>query len=391
MKAASGRATPNSPGPLRGLTSIRAFAALHVVLYHMWPFFLPSTADSRFCRHFVRLGHVGVNLFFILSGYILAYVYLAPEPERALDRERFWTARFARVYPVYALAFLLESPLIAEHVLARADRARETAIAAGTLAANLALVQAWAPVLKWRWNYPSWTLSVEGFFYLLFPFLGVWIWKRAKSAGPAGFAAVYALMLAPALAWWAAHPQRGGGTTPDWLFVTPVLRLPEFALGVLLMRRESLARDAERAARRAPLLLAAGLGGLLIGFALSDFLPDVLYRCGLLDPFFMLLILALARARGRLAAFMSLRPLVLLGEASYAVYILQAPVQEWLIRAGRAAGVEFGGADHPLAFAGFLFLLIAGSLLSYEFVEVPARDRLRGADLGRFFRKARPV
>ncbi|MGI9147488.1 MAG: acyltransferase family protein [Chloroflexota bacterium] len=91
-------------------------------------------------------GGLAVDLFFVLSGFILAYTYLADQ--RPLDRRSFWVARFARVYPVYALTMLLTAPLFLQQVTS-----------GRVIAAELVLVptmlHSWVPGLASLWNTPA--------------------------------------------------------------------------------------------------------------------------------------------------------------------------------------------------------------------------------------------
>src|SRR5579875_2310310 len=87
------------------LTSLRFFAALWVVLFHirelgLWP------GGPLPYRALVRVGYLGVSFFFVLSGFILVYVYAG----RHIPKGRFWQARFARVYPAYLFSLLIFLP-----------------------------------------------------------------------------------------------------------------------------------------------------------------------------------------------------------------------------------------------------------------------------------------
>jgi len=84
--------------PIKSLTSLRFFAAIYVVLFH------ESANPGHFvffplAARFVASGYTAVTLFFVLSGFILAYNY-----GRIRSRKEFWISRFARIYPVYFLS-----------------------------------------------------------------------------------------------------------------------------------------------------------------------------------------------------------------------------------------------------------------------------------------------
>ena len=63
-------------------------------------------------RNIIRTGYVSVSLFFVLSGFILAYTYHAGREDASLDRRSFWVARVARIYPVYLVGLLLAAPFV---------------------------------------------------------------------------------------------------------------------------------------------------------------------------------------------------------------------------------------------------------------------------------------
>src|SRR5215471_18268616 len=90
---------------LKGLTTLRFFAAMYVVLFHM-RVTGELAGGPGWYQNFASIGYVGVNCFFVLSGFILVYTYTDP----VLDAPRFWQARFARIYPAYALSLVLSAP-----------------------------------------------------------------------------------------------------------------------------------------------------------------------------------------------------------------------------------------------------------------------------------------
>jgi Acyltransferase family len=159
---------------LRPLTSIRFLFALLVVVFHgqetleqggfeNWPFFAQAVISH---------GYVGVSFFFVLSGFILAYTY-----RRKLTKAEFWGARFARIYPAYLLAFIIILPIAIYAATLNGDRG----LAVFTTGLQLTLTQSWVPYTALQWNAPAWSLSVEAFFYALFPLL--FLRAQSLSAG----------------------------------------------------------------------------------------------------------------------------------------------------------------------------------------------------------------
>jgi peptidoglycan/LPS O-acetylase OafA/YrhL len=359
------------------LTSLRFFAALWVVFFHQWLTYDPQTLGSWVYQTLISKGFLGVDLFFLLSGYILAYVYLKGVQPHQVNRVFFWRARFARIYPVYALSFLIETPFIVAFVLAQQDRSGETLKALGTLLAHLALLQAYVPPLRWHWNFPSWTLSTETFFYLLFPYLGVWFWKKTEGKGwflP--FVVLYALLLAPSVIYSALGLN---GVITEWNMPTlvirffPPFRLPEFLLGILLLRIQERIQPRITGRPWIPYLLLIGGGaGLVLALWGTVSWKALLWYGGLFDPFFMMVLLGAALAGGALGACLGWKPLVRLGDASYSIYILQIPIAEWW-----QTCCPSGIRNKPIGFWLYLCLLVATSLALYLLYETPLRAWIR--------------
>lgn len=211
--------------PLPALTSVRFFAALIVVLFHFGGPSLGWAPEAL--RHIVGAGYTGVSLFFVLSGFILAYVYHG----RSVHNGRFWWARFARVYPLFVFALLIAFPGFLRGFLA-GDFPAQTPLLSPLL------LHAWDPRSACAWNCPGWSLSVEAFFYLTFPFLLVLLRDRARRSLIAVALGAWLVMLLPPLAY--VFTQVGGASaTPETpsvilevLKYNPLLHLPEFVLGV---------------------------------------------------------------------------------------------------------------------------------------------------------------
>src|SRR5215475_10169980 len=89
---------------LPALTSLRFFAALHVVTFHLYTMHI--TAGPVWYQRLSSIGYVGVGLFFVLSGFILVYTYAG----RSWTARSFWQARFARIYPAYLFSLSVTAP-----------------------------------------------------------------------------------------------------------------------------------------------------------------------------------------------------------------------------------------------------------------------------------------
>ena len=220
---------------LPALTGVRFFAAFYVVLFHGLPWLRQRFLLPGALQIFLGNGYLAVTLFFILSGFILAYTYDG-QIDGNTNRLHFWEARFARIYPVYFLSLVLAFWF-------------ERGLSFGTRTVVLLMVQTWnprTPELTGAWNYPAWTLSVEAFFYLCFPFLLPWMSRRSCRT----LFWIMGLMLAICVA---VHtPIQGLGdldcSSPLANIVPlPLLRIPEFllgmAIGLKLLRNEAAGQN----------------------------------------------------------------------------------------------------------------------------------------------------
>src|ERR1700712_5707681 len=105
QKASPIRVSSIDPDTYHGLTSLRFFAALYVVLYHSLTPMVSGIEKHAFVQRAISLGYASVSFFFFLSGYILAVAYLRTGRDLRM-RKRFYVARFARIYPLFALTLL---------------------------------------------------------------------------------------------------------------------------------------------------------------------------------------------------------------------------------------------------------------------------------------------
>lgn len=370
-------------GALDGLTGLRFFAALHVVLFHFGKPCLDTAPE--WLRNWVGAGYSAVGVFFVLSGFVLAWNYLDRDAGMETGPRAFLAARVARVYPVYLLTFLLSAPF----TIAASVAANGWVVAAGKLTVGglgtLALVQAWVPVLALYWNPPAWSVAVEAVFYLLFPGLARGLARLRPSLLPVALGAAWVLGLVPPLLYLALQAD---GTAPSdastWttglavVRFNPLMRLPEFLFGVLLgwvFVRERAAGGASRgngavlAAVGAALLVAAGAAGPRI--------PYPLMHNALLAPASGLLVYGLARGGGALGWLLSRPWVVHLGGASYALYLLQFPVSEVVhaLARGLAPWVDLHAPVTVLALV--LGLGVPASVLVHRYVETPFRSRVR--------------
>jgi len=337
----------------------------------MWVVLLHNANPAKvpaFARSFLDRGYVAVDIFFILSGFILTLNYLTPKGTLRGGKVSFWMARIARIYPVYALALLLSIPM-------GIDRFRSGEGFTGplhfaiTFLLTALLQQSWWSSASTLWNYPAWSVSAEAFFYLIFPLALVYVARIPVRRLFAVLALCWCVAMAgPAIGFIDNPAASYDAMRTDFgryvLMVNPLLRLPEFVFGMILGRiYQSDKPDIKLLSRWTVAALAAAAAVLFTAGT-----PRIFVGNGLLAPAWGLLILALAFGRpAPLHRFLSTPAMVLLGEISYGIYILQAPVTWFVFR------VYHG----PAGLLVYCTTLLTSSLLSFWYFETPVRNRIR--------------
>ena len=356
---------PSSELPrIAALTSIRGIAAWWIAVYHFREY-LPLRADNVLLIAASR-GFYAVDLFFIMSGFViyLNYAQLFQVPNR-ISLRKFAVARFARIYPLHLFMLML----FAANPIALAwfsHLGLTPAQLAGRYnpldyVLSLVLIQNWGFRDHLTWNIPAWSISTEFAAYLIFP-LAAYLTLRWLRSATAAFVAAAAAWAALSIVFWGAGATSLGDDVAR-------LGLPrcvfEFFIGMMLcciFRRRSPA-------------MAGGQIGLLSGAAaiaivsLAAGVPDYLG----IPAAFALLVIGLAAARGPITTLLALRPLVFLGEISYATYLSHFFIKDWL-------KFLLAGHDLPawLLFGLFLAITLLASVALYTWIELPWRRRLRG-------------
>ena len=343
---------------IRPLTSLRFFAALWVVLYHYWP-----NLDAAVTLALVAKGYLGVELFFVLSGFILCHVYLSAVGEGRFKYGPFLWNRLARVYPLHlaTLAGMVALGVVAglAGIAIDADILRWDA-----LPANLLMVQAWGFAPAAAFNHPSWSISAEWFAYLTFPAFAFVAWRmRRKPWLLAGGTLAAVAVLYPAFQW-----LTGESLTRATIAWGALRIVPCFALGCAM---QGLWRAGAIKSARMAAIGALFSGAFILGSAAAGF-PDMLVVAG-----FGGLILSLAGLPQHGSTFGTQAGFVYLGEISYSTYMICVP---WKIIFVNAAARVLNLADEKLPWPLwiiFITALIPLSAASYHLVEKPARTRMK--------------
>jgi peptidoglycan/LPS O-acetylase OafA/YrhL len=373
MQRASHEGRPNDR--LDALTSLRFFAAFAIVIQHSRGIFLPQDFLGSW------LLDQAVSFFFVLSGFILFHVYQELPDRRTVAG--FWLARVARIWPMHLLAFAVLMALA--HNKFQVSGSDSTA----TLTANLLLVQAWIPsrAYYFSFNALSWTVSTELAFYLLFPLLihrfrSTWPLKLLCAAGLLiGLTVICEIWQLPGY-----RDGYDGVTTHGLMYINPGSRLFEFVLGMCI----GLWGHRFRPHPGSHVLLWTGAELLALGLMLWNVRYGVFYLIswtplGLVPAVrewllhaggclsFAVLIWVMAGEAGLIGRWLRLRPLVFLGEISYAIYMLHQVII--------TGYVMYWTPEPPLAVSWpwliFVTFLLAVAAAAFFAVEQPARRAIK--------------
>jgi peptidoglycan/LPS O-acetylase OafA/YrhL len=346
-----------APANIKPLTSLRFFAAMWVVLYHYWPHLAVTGTPPL-----VAKGYLGVECFFVLSGFILCHVYLPAFEQGRFKYGDFLWARIARIYPLH-LATLVGVGLMAAGALALGRPVDRNVLSWAALPANLALVQAWGLSPVAGWNHPSWSISAEWFAYVTFPlFAIVAVALRHRPV----LAVAGALALLAAL--YVVFERITGFALTQATIAWGALRIiPCFALGcaLFLAWREGAA-DRRKALAGAAFFGAAALVSAQFGA------PDMITVSA-----FGGLIITLAqgsKSGGRLGTHPFF---VYLGEISYAIYMICIPWELLFVNVSvNILHLESKRLPFPLWLI-FIASLIPVAAATHHLVERPARERIK--------------
>jgi peptidoglycan/LPS O-acetylase OafA/YrhL len=347
-----------APANLKSLTALRFFAAIWVVLYDYWP-----NLHAAMPSALIEKGYLGVELFFILSGFILCHVYLASVAEGGFRYGSFLWARLARIYPLHL------ATLAAVAVMALTARALGKSIDANILSwtslpANLLLVHAWGLAPAAGWNHPSWSISAEWFAYLCFP---AFAWAALRLRDRPRVAGVLALGLLAGT--YAVFQRATGQSLTHATIAWGALRIvPCFAYGCAL---HLLWRAGVAGGRRAA-LVGALISGAVILICARLGAPDTVI-VALFGPLILCLSSQFNRAMGGRIGTAA----VYMGEISYSIYMISIPWKLFFVNAS-AQVFMFGKSDMPFnVWLCFFILVIPLAALSHHLIERPARAAWR--------------
>lgn len=361
---------------LDALTGLRFIAAFFVFVHHIaGKFGLPHVEYA--------LGAPAVSFFFVLSGFILTYVY-----HDRLDRsgvKKFYFTRWARIWPLHFVCLLLSLFLAFSYLVKQPDFL-------GKFVTTSLLVQSWVPKSDWAFaiNGVSWSISTEMFFYLMFPLLLVggqrrfWIKYAGLLAGM--------LVLASTVTWLSHFESLAHVDFYRMAHTNPLMRLPEFctgmAVGWIYLNRSKFESRILNRSFWVDSIAEIGCLVMIVGYQWLARYFNVVYELRTADwggpflagwfnfshgcLFFAATIYVFSRSHGAISRLMSAKLMVFLGEVSFAFYM----IHQFVIRAVLTYSKYYGDLSPWLIAACVGAISLALSILLYKMVELPAKSGL---------------
>jgi peptidoglycan/LPS O-acetylase OafA/YrhL len=365
-------------GEIKAITGLRALAAAWVVLFHFRP--LLHDAAPQFSEAFapvLNCGAQGVDLFFILSGFVLTWNHLdAMGPSwSARAALRFLWLRLARVWPVFLVTLHLAAAwIVFTHHVGHVPSPRVDQLSAVSYLRQMLLVQLWfQPYFDGSsWDGPAWSISAEWLAYLVFGLLILVIFRIARVTRARSLLWLALVASVPPVLLLLAS---GHFYTPwSWLPRT----LAQFTAGALAGAAVRKLRPTDRFRRAAgfvSVLLVGSITALLYTFDAHP-VTGVYDSGGLVDVLFVPLVVSLAVGAGALPGILATRVLVFGGQISFSLYMVHELVHtawNWVV-----AQFALSISDEAMfVLFGLLAVAIVAAILLYQFVEEPARRWMR--------------
>jgi peptidoglycan/LPS O-acetylase OafA/YrhL len=356
---------------ISGLTGIRSLAAAWVVIEHFrQPLFALAPASNYFAEY-VRGGYLGVELFFILSGFIIAYNYADRFVSFTWHNYRqFLLLRLARIYPVHLATLSLVGLLVIAAFAFQVELGGQLSFSLLNFASNVFLLQAFPPFSAV--NGPAWSIAAEFAAYLAFPLMAVWIASIRTALKGFTLAAVTILVFVGTMLLATHASESPTSYSMIWLRIST-----EFTIGCLLYSGWRHLDRSRRGVWWDWTILFAVVGIITTLAVVGGSTSTALFAV----PFIAILVLSSAGATGFVGRFLGSRLMLWGGKVSYSVYMTHFIVL--MIIGKLMPWQKFEAQPLPLGITillGYFLAVVATGAAFFFLVEKPGRALL--ANLG---------
>ncbi len=340
---------------LEQLTFTRFIAAILIFVFHYGKDIFPFNIDG--VKDVFYQSNVSVSYFFILSGFVMIIAY---GNKTSIDFRDYIKRRFARLYPVYFLAIV---------ALFLCFLMKQQPIDYTGLFLNIFMIQSWFPGYALSFNTPAWSLAIELFFYLSFPLLFNYFYKKYTLKKIAILILLFFIISQIALhvlfysSFYEGYPSK----SHDFVFYFPMMHFNAFLIGNLAGL--FFIKGIQKKNYDWPIIGLIVLTGILLKLN-----TGIIFHNGMLAIVFVPLIILISSNNGVLTRISKKKTLVFLGQISYGIYILQKPVYIAVSGVFNYLHVE----NLVLLFYSSLATLILCAAISYTYIEKPLRKKING-------------
>ncbi len=346
---------------IEALTFFRFLAAFIVVVYH----YGKKTKLAEYLGPFITSGAHMVTFFFVLSGFVLMISHYNRVNE---SLRSYYVSRVSRIAPVYFMALFIM-------VYYRYGMGHNNP---ASLLLSITFLQAWFTPYPLSLNGPGWSLSVEAFFYLTFPLI-IFIIRNShiKPITLCVIAVVFYGFTQAILSNLLSVDFYDGfsSASHDLIYYFPLSHYCSFILGVsggyIYVHNKNLFL------KEGAFPLFIMLAAIYISYYFLQN-PSAIYKLGIFQVYgtgvyallFLITILGVSYSKSFITKIMSMPFFVLLGESSYALYILQTPV--YVIYTKHIS--DFSNNDINKDFIQYFLILAASSIITFQLIEKPGKS-----------------
>jgi peptidoglycan/LPS O-acetylase OafA/YrhL len=346
------------------LTFTRFIAIVGVLFFHGGGGVYVQALGAFLPTALLTSATTSVTYLYVLSGFVMSLVYYRPGEKFALGK--YWISRILRLYPLYIISFLLVCYYYMDYI-ARVKPQK--------ILVNIFMLQAWWPPYAQSFNYAAWSMTVEFFFYAIFPFFIMWAYRQSIKKLISVSIILWAIsQILHNILWIGYFPEY-----ENFLVYFPFFHLSSFILGAvggIWFLREGRGQVVAPHTSLSVLMGSVLLVSIYIVLSSkSAQLPKGLeLMTGLLAPVLTVVVAALALDKSRLSIFFNYPALVALGDTSYGLYILHVPFI-WIYE----RVLENSSLANPQLIFSYTFLplMIGAGLLIHYYIDSPLRSWLK--------------